>query len=75
MWIRTNCDFSFDITVPAPFVLMLRPRSGAQQWVAREEYTLEPCVPVFEFTDPYGNLVNASLLPLAHSMCTPVPMS
>ena len=63
MWIRTNCDFSFDITVPVPFVLMLRPRSGAQQWVAREEYRLEPCVPVFEFTDPYGNLCQRLIAP------------
>lgn len=56
MWLRTSCDFSFDITVPIPFVLMLRPRSGSQQWIAREEYRLEPSVPVFEFTDDYGNL-------------------
>jgi transglutaminase-like putative cysteine protease len=35
---------------------MLRPRSGAQQWIAREEYMLTPSVPVFEYTDNYGNL-------------------
>lgn len=56
MWLRTRCDLSFDIGVPTPFVLMLRPRSGAQQWIAREEYRLHPSVPVFEFTDDYGNL-------------------
>ena len=56
MWLRTTCDLAFDIAVPTPFVLMLRPRSGAQQWVAREEYRLVPSVPVFEFTDDYGNL-------------------
>jgi len=64
MWIRTSCDFSFDITAPVPFVLMLRPRSGAQQWVAREEYRLEPSVPVFEFTDPYGNLCQRLIAPI-----------
>jgi transglutaminase-like putative cysteine protease len=47
---------AFHIEMPAPFVLMLRPRSGAQQWIAREEYRLSPSVPVFEFTDGYGNL-------------------
>jgi transglutaminase-like putative cysteine protease len=47
---------TFDITVPTPFILMLRLRSGAQQWVASEEYRLKPSVPVFEFTDVYGNL-------------------
>jgi hypothetical protein len=38
------------------FLLMLRPRSGAQQWVAREQYVLLPSVPVAEFTVPFGNL-------------------
>jgi transglutaminase-like putative cysteine protease len=56
MWLRTSCDLAFDITVPAPFVLMLRPRSGAQQWIEREEYRIVPSVSVFEFTDNYGNL-------------------
>ncbi|MFT5887936.1 MAG: transglutaminase-like putative cysteine protease [Zhongshania sp.] len=56
MWLRTICDLSFEITTPTPFILMLRPRSGAQQWVAREEYRIKPSVPVFEFTDIYGNL-------------------
>ena len=42
---------------------MLRPRSGAQQWVAREEYRLEPSVPVLEFTDDYGNLCQRLIAP------------
>lgn len=56
MWLRTSCDLTFDVTVPTPFILMLRPRSGSQQWIAREEYRLSPSVPAFEFTDNYGNL-------------------
>lgn len=56
MWLRTSCELSFEIGQPTPFILMLRPRSGAQQWVAREEYILTPSVPAFEFTDRYGNL-------------------
>ncbi len=63
MWLHTSCEFEFDITVPTPFVLMLRPRSGAQQWVAREEYRLVPTVPVFEFTDGYGNLCQRLIAP------------
>ena len=42
---------------------MLRPRSGAQQWVAREEYRLVPSVPAFEFTDTYGNLCQRLVAP------------
>jgi transglutaminase-like putative cysteine protease len=63
MWLRTFCDLAFYITAPTPFILMLRPRSGAQQWVAREEYRLEPSIPVFEFTDYYGNLCQRLIAP------------
>ena len=63
MWLRTSCDLEFDIEVPTPFVLMLRPRSGAQQWIASEEYKLTPSVPVFEFTDIYGNLCQRLIAP------------
>jgi transglutaminase-like putative cysteine protease len=63
MWLRVSCDLEFDISVPMPFVLMLRPRSGAQQWISREEYRLEPSVPVFEFTDDYGNLCQRLIAP------------
>ncbi|MFW1676727.1 transglutaminase-like domain-containing protein [Pontibacter sp. JAM-7] len=63
MWLRTSCGFWFDIVVPTPFILMLRPRSGAQQWVALEEYRLVPSVNVFEFTDQYGNLCQRLVAP------------
>jgi len=63
MWLRTRCDLVFDITLPTPFVLMLRPRSGAQQWIAREQYRLAPSVQVFEFTDNYGNLCQRLIAP------------
>jgi hypothetical protein len=58
---------AFDISVPTPFILMLRLRSGAQQWIASEEYRLKPSVPVFEFSD--------SLLLLVLSQYIPVQMS
>ena len=71
MWLRTSCDLRFDISVPIPFVLMLRPRSGAQQWVAREAYWLQPSVPVFEFTDAYGNLCQRLIAPTGvFELCT-----
>lgn len=64
MWLSISCKLSFDIAVPIPFVLMLRPRSGAQQWIAREEYMLSPSIPVFEFTDGYGNLCQRLTAPV-----------
>ncbi len=63
MWLQASCDLAFNIPEPVPFVLMLRPRSGAQQWIAREEYRLAPSVPVFEFTDDYGNLCQRLIAP------------
>jgi len=63
MRLYTSCDLEFEISIPTPFVLMLRPRSGAQQWVASEEYRLVPNVPVIEFTDDYGNLCQRLIAP------------
>lgn len=65
MWLRASCDLTFDITVPTPFILMLRPRSGAQQWIASEEYRLVPSgLPVIEYTDFYGNLCQRLVAPV-----------
>jgi len=63
MWLRTSCNLSFEIIEPTPFILMLRPRSGSQQWIAREEYRLEPSISVSEFTDIYGNLCQRLIAP------------
>ena len=63
MWLKTSCEITFDIELQTPFVLMLRPRSGAQQWIASQEYLLFPSVPAFEFTDEYGNLCQRLVAP------------
>ncbi|GAB1261809.1 transglutaminase-like domain-containing protein [Aurantivibrio plasticivorans] len=66
MRLKTTCDFEFTIEQPTPFVLMLRPRSGAHQWVIREVYQLIPRVPVIEFTDGYGNLCQRLTAPVGN---------
>ena len=63
MWLQTSCNLAFNIEQPTPFVLMLRPRSGAQQWISSEQYELQPSVPAFEFTDSYGNLCQRLIAP------------
>jgi transglutaminase-like putative cysteine protease len=63
MWLRTGCGITFDVSVATPFILMLRPRSGIQQWVARESYTLKPSVPAIEYTDNFGNLCQRLVAP------------
>ncbi|MDO6461543.1 transglutaminase family protein [Granulosicoccaceae sp. 1_MG-2023] len=63
MWLKTRCEMQFAIDIPTPFVLMLRPRSGSQQWVAKEEYLMSPSVDAYEFTDDYGNLCQRIVAP------------
>ena len=66
MWLRVGCELTFDIEVPTPFILMLRPRSGAQQWVERDEYKIIPNVPIIEYADDYGNLCQRLVAPPGH---------
>ena len=63
MWLRTTCNLEFQMGGFTPLILMLRPRSGMQQWVAREAYTLAPSVPVEEYTDIFGNLCQRLVVP------------
>jgi transglutaminase-like putative cysteine protease len=56
MLLRASCYLEFDISVPTPFIFMLRPRSGAHQWIVREEYQHTPSIPVMEFADGFGYL-------------------
>jgi len=64
VWLRTRCNIDFDVIVPTHFNLMLRPRSGLHQWIAKESYTLKPSVPVVEYTDAYGNLCQRLMAPV-----------
>lgn len=62
--LRVSCHLKFDIEFPTPFILMLRPRSGMQQWIEKEEYIITPSIPVVEFTDSYGNLCQRLVAPV-----------
>lgn len=66
MWLNASCVLEFQSSVPTPFLLMLRPRSGWQHWIAREEYILSPSVPAVEFTDSFGNLCQRLVAPAGH---------
>jgi transglutaminase-like putative cysteine protease len=63
MWLRISCSLIFDLEVPTPLILMLRPRSSAHQWVASEEYKISPMVTIVEHTDIYGNLCQRLVAP------------
>ena len=62
-WLRVGCSLEMAFQVPSPMVLLLRPRSGLLQWVAREEYSVRPAMHVTEYTDVYGNLCQRLLAP------------
>lgn len=66
MWLNASCLLEFRISVPTPFLLMLRPRSGQQQWITREEYFLSPNIPAVEFTDLFGNLCQRLVAPAGY---------
>ncbi len=66
MWLTASCFLEFNIPAPTPFLLMLRPRSGWQQWIAREEYVLSPSVTAVEFTDMFGNLCQRLVAPAGY---------
>lgn len=63
MRLNAGCQLVFDAIAPSPLILMLRPQSGLGQWVAQEEYHLEPSVPVVEYVDSYGNLCQRLVSP------------
>ena len=63
MQLNAGCELLFEAQGPTPLVLMLRPRSGAGQWIIREEYQITPAVNVTEFTDMYGNLCQRVVAP------------
>ncbi len=64
MWLSTECNLTFDITTPTPFILMLRPRNDFNQWVAEQTYTITPNVPVIEYNDSFGNSCQRLVAPV-----------
>ena len=63
MWLRVSCNLVFDIEIPTPFISRLRPRSGAEQWIERDEFKILPNIPIIEYTDDYGNLCQRFVAP------------
>lgn len=63
VWLRCRCELSFQLDTATPFLFMLRPRSGSNQWIASQRYDLTPSVTAFEFTDGFGNLCQRLVAP------------
>ena len=56
MRLYAGCDMTLEASEPCPVVAMLRPRSGAAQWLANESYQFDPPVRPTEYVDSHGNL-------------------
>lgn len=63
MILDATCHISYTAAAPVPAIMMLRPRSGAAQWITREEYSFSPHVPVTEHSDAFGNLCQRLVIP------------
>jgi transglutaminase-like putative cysteine protease len=63
MRVRTSCDLELHLEVETPLILMLRPRSGAQQRVEKEICTFSHDVAVVEYADIFGNLCQRLVAP------------
>ena len=63
MWVRACCELELHLDVATPLILMLRPQSGASQWISSEEYTFSHTVPVVEYADIFGNLCQRLVAP------------
>ncbi|RYZ07627.1 MAG: transglutaminase family protein [Myxococcales bacterium] len=63
MKIQAGCDIQLSAPSPAPLVAMLRPRSGAAQWIISERYAFEPFVQAVEYVDSFGNLCQRMTAP------------
>jgi len=63
MRLEVGCMIELECAQPTPLLLLLRPRSGAHQWIARESYSLTPQVPATEYVDGFGNLCQRLVAP------------
>ena len=63
MQLTAMSELTFVNQEPIPMIFMLRPRSGAGQWVKAESYAAMPEFDVTEYVDIYGNLCQRILAP------------
>lgn len=63
MRLQAHATITIQCPHPCPVVAMLRPRSGAAQWVVSEHYRITPWVRPREYEDAFGNLCQRFLAP------------
>lgn len=66
MLLEAGCEITYELPAPTPLFLLLRPQSGASQEVLTESLTLTPAVPVFAYSDSFGNACQRCEAPTGH---------
>jgi transglutaminase-like putative cysteine protease len=61
--LEAGCNLVFEAPDPTALLLMLRPRSGAAQWVVNQCFELTPAQRAVEYTDNHENLCQRLILP------------
>lgn len=64
MKLQVSCQINYRTQKNVPLVLMLRPKSSSEQLIVKEEYLLNPDVPVSEYNDLYGNVCQRLISPI-----------
>lgn len=63
MLLDTQARITVECPHDCPVVGMLRPRSGAAQWVVSERYGISPWIRPREYEDAFGNLCQRFIVP------------
>jgi transglutaminase-like putative cysteine protease len=63
MRLNAGCQLLFETDTAVPAIFMLRPRSNSEQQILSETCSLQPNVPVHEYSDGYGNWCKRLIIP------------
>lgn len=63
MRLYVHAKITVQCPLPCPVVAMLRPRSGAAQWVVSERYEIPASLRPHEYEDPFGNVCQRFVVP------------
>ncbi len=61
--IRCGLELVYEATAPTPAILLLRPRLEPFESIEREEFSVEPKLPLVAFEDWHGNIAQRVVLP------------
>ena len=67
MRLRAKTHITLKSPERAAFVAMLRPQSGAGQWILSETYDVRPLLSPMEYVDVFGNLWCSASGPLGYA--------